>query len=89
MQDVVDGLIRQSVQWVEWVNNNAEIMLKQEYSFQNTKNELFKLTLYETVMHVMNHSTYHRGQLVTMMRTLGIKTIPQTDFMVFIRKKKN
>jgi uncharacterized damage-inducible protein DinB len=89
MQDVVNGLIRQSVHWEEWVNSNSEMMLKQEYVFQNSKNELFKQAIYETVMHVMNHSTYHRGQLVTMMRTLGIKTIPQTDFMVFIQKKKN
>jgi uncharacterized damage-inducible protein DinB len=89
MQDVVNGLIRQSVHWEEWVNSNSEMMLKQEYAFQNSKKEVFKQAIYETVMHVMNHSTYHRGQLVTMMRTLGIKTIPQTDFMVFIQKKKN
>ena len=89
MENVVQGLIHQSEQWVEWVNNNSEMILKQEYSFQNSKNELFKQAIFETVMHVMNHSTYHRGQLVTMMRTLGIKTIPQTDFMVFMQKKKN
>lgn len=87
MEHVVQGLIHQSAQWVEWVNNSSEMMLKQEYSFRNSKNELFKQAIYETVMHVMNHSTYHRGQLVTMMRTLGVKTIPQTDFMVFLRKK--
>lgn len=86
MKDVVDGLIGQSAQWVEWVNSSSEMMLKQEYSFQNSKNELFKQAICETVMHIINHSTYHRGQLVTMMRTLGIKTIPQTDFMVFVRK---
>ena len=87
IQDVVQGLLKQSAQWVEWVNNSSEMMLKQEYSFQNSKNELYKQAIYETVLHVMNHSTYHRGQLVTMMRTLGVKTIPQTDFMVFLRKK--
>jgi len=89
MEHVAQGLIYQSAQWVEWVNNSSEMMLKQEYSFQNSKNELFKQPVYETVLHVNNHSTYHRGQLVTMMRTLGVKTLPQTDFMAFLRKKKN
>jgi uncharacterized damage-inducible protein DinB len=87
MQDIVQGLLLQSAQWEEWVNNSSEMMLKQEYSFQNSKNEQFKQAIYETVLHVINHSTYHRGQLVTMMRSLGVKTIPQTDFMVFLRKK--
>jgi uncharacterized damage-inducible protein DinB len=89
MQDVVNGLILQSALWEEWVKNASEMMLKHVYAFQNSKKELFKQPVYETVMHVINHSTYHRGQLVTMMRTLGVKTIPQTDFSVFARKKKN
>lgn len=89
MQDVVKGLLQQSALWEEWVKNTSEMMLKHVYAFQNSKKELFKQPVYETVMHVINHSTYHRGQLVTMMRTLGVKTIPQTDFSVFARKKKN
>jgi uncharacterized damage-inducible protein DinB len=89
MQDVVNGLILQSALWEQWVKNASEMMLKHVYAFQNSKKELFKQPVYETVMHVINHSTYHRGQLVTMMRTLGVKTIPQTDFSVFARKKKN
>jgi uncharacterized damage-inducible protein DinB len=89
MQDVVQGLLQQSSQWEEWVKNASDIILMNVYEYQNSKKELFSQAAYETVMHVMNHSTYHRGQLVTMMRTLGVKTIPQTDFMVFLRKKKN
>ncbi len=89
MEDVVNGLLTQSALWEEWVKNTSEMMLVHVYAFQNSKKDLFKQPVYETVMHVINHSTYHRGQLVTMMRTLGVKTIPQTDFSVFARKKKN
>ena len=32
--------------------------------------------------HVVNHSTYHRGQLTTMLRQLGKVPVP-TDFLVF------
>jgi len=35
---------------------------------------------------VFNHSTYHRGQLVTMMRQLGETNVPVTDFIAFARK---
>jgi uncharacterized damage-inducible protein DinB len=31
-------------------------------------------------MHCMNHSTYHRGQIVTMGRNLGFTDAPMTDY---------
>jgi uncharacterized damage-inducible protein DinB len=88
MPDVVNGLLLQSALWEEWVKDCSEMLLKHVYAFQHSKKDLYKQPVYETVMHVINHSTYHRGQLVTMMRTLGVQTIPQTDFSVFARKKK-
>jgi uncharacterized damage-inducible protein DinB len=36
-------------------------------------------------MHVFNHGTYHRGQLVTMLRQVGVTEIPQTDYIAFVR----
>jgi uncharacterized damage-inducible protein DinB len=36
-------------------------------------------------MHIFNHNTYHNGQLVTMLRALGVVTIPATDFIVWTR----
>ena len=46
------------------------------------------MPVYQVLHHVFNHSTYHRGQLVTMLRQLGLKEIPGTDFVVFVRKGK-
>jgi uncharacterized damage-inducible protein DinB len=39
----------------------------------------------DVFLHVLNHGTYHRGQLVNMLRQLGIEKIPQTDFIVWSR----
>ncbi|MBL0316954.1 MAG: hypothetical protein IPP69_14785 [Flavobacteriales bacterium] len=39
---------------------------------------------YEYILHVVNHSTFHRGQIITMLRSLGIeKNIPATDYNMF------
>ena len=46
-----------------------------------------KTPVYHVLHHVFNHSTYHRGQLVTMLRQLDAKDIPATDFIAFVRKK--
>lgn len=35
---------------------------------------------FEYIMQVMNHSTYHRGQIITMSHQLGLKDAPMTDY---------
>lgn len=40
---------------------------------------------YEYILHVINHNSYHRGQIVTMSRCLGVvDNIPVTDYDVFL-----
>ncbi len=37
--------------------------------------------------HVLNHSNFHRGQIITMARGLGIeKGIPRTDYLIFSKE---
>ena len=48
-----------------------------------------KYSVMELIHQCMNHSTYHRGQIVTMARTLGIEDeIPSTDFFIFKMNKQ-
>ncbi|PSK87416.1 DinB family protein [Taibaiella chishuiensis] len=35
---------------------------------------------FEYIMQIMNHSTYHRGQIVTIGRNLGFTDAPMTDY---------
>lgn len=46
-----------------------------------------KKPVWEVLTHISNHSSYHRGQLVTMMRQAGAKEIPGMDFVLFQRRK--
>jgi uncharacterized damage-inducible protein DinB len=39
----------------------------------------------ELMRHVVNHSTYHRGQVVTMLRQLKAADPPHTDLIVYYR----
>ena len=87
LTDVSGGLLSQSMQWEEWVKAATEMAL-QHVVLYNLRKEQFKKPVFETVLHVFNHSTYHRGQLVTMLRQLGVTDIPQTDFVVYCRNKK-
>ena len=85
--DAIDSLLLQNKQWTEWINNAQEHHLDHVFQYRNFKGEQFKQPLFQMLLHVFNHGTYHRGQIVTMLRQLEIEKIPPTDFIVWSRKK--
>ena len=44
--------------------------------------QTWRYPLWRQMYHVVNHSSYHRGQLTTMLRQLAARPIPM-DFLVF------
>jgi uncharacterized damage-inducible protein DinB len=87
MKDVANGLMQQNQQWEEWVRTATEPMLDHVFQYYNQQKESFKQPIFQMLLHVFNHGTYHRGQLVNMLRQIGIEKIPQTDFIVWSRRK--
>ncbi|HEX6848114.1 MAG TPA: DinB family protein, partial [Chitinophagaceae bacterium] len=87
MQELANELLQQNSQWQQWVNNATEPMLEHVFQYYTQKREMYKQPVCQMILHVFNHGTYHRGQLVNMLRQLGIEKIPQTDFIVWSRKK--
>jgi len=87
IKEVAAGLQGQERLWSEWVAGAQEHMFQHEFFYQNSRKERFKQPVYQILLHLANHNTYHRGQLVNMLRQLGVEKIPQTDFVVWSRKK--
>jgi uncharacterized damage-inducible protein DinB len=50
--------------------------------YVNLQGQTWQYPLWRQMYHVVNHSTYHRGQLATMLRQLGARPLP-TDVLVF------
>jgi len=85
-KDACNGLIHQSMQWEPFISDVMdEAALNSKLIYKNAKGQEFFQPVSEVLMHVFNHGTYHRGQLVTMMRLLGETNIPATDFIAFTR----
>jgi uncharacterized damage-inducible protein DinB len=76
-----------SADWVHLIENEnlTDMDLLMTIKYSNSKGQQFNQPLYEIIMHLCNHGTYHRGQLVTMLHQLNIHTIPATDLIVFKR----
>ncbi|MGI8951076.1 MAG: DinB family protein [Chitinophagaceae bacterium] len=87
MNQIAEGLINQSKKWQTWVSEASETQLQHVFAYFNSKKEYFKQPQWQMLLHLFNHQTYHRGQIVTMLRQLNVEKIPPTDFIVFSRKK--
>ncbi len=47
-----------------------------------------KNEVWECIQHAVNHSSFHRGQLVNYLRMLGKTKIPSTDFIAYCREQR-
>ena len=60
--------------------------LHSPFGYQDTKGNRWSEPLYQQIQHLLFHSMYHRGQVVTLLRQLG-QTPPQTDLIVYYRSR--
>ena len=86
-KELGNNLLNQDKLWNEWISNAQEHMFQHVFQYQNSKREQFKQPVFQMLLHLFNHGTYHRGQLVTILRQLGLEKIPNTDFIAWSRKK--
>ncbi len=68
--------------FIEQMNEND---FAKTFSFKRLNGEENTLQYAHTFTHVINHSTYHRGQLVTMLRQVDFTGVSSTDAMNFYR----
>jgi uncharacterized damage-inducible protein DinB len=59
----------------------GEPALKQPLAYTNMQGERWTYPLWQTLLHVVNHQTYHRGQITTLLRQLGAAA-PEIDYLV-------
>jgi uncharacterized damage-inducible protein DinB len=81
----IDEFINTSKSFDEFVRLEDEDFLKASTTYKNSKGHEFTNTNAGIITHCMNHGSFHRGQLVTMFRVLGLSPIPNTDMIGFLR----
>ncbi len=60
--------------------------LLETFSMKTTKGDSFAHSYGEAMFHLVNHSSYHRGQVASLMRQSG-GVPPATDFIAFAREQ--
>lgn len=58
-----------------------------DITYSNLQGEPVTLPLWQLMLHMVNHSSYHRGQVTTMLRQVGAKPV-STDLVGFYRAQR-
>jgi uncharacterized damage-inducible protein DinB len=67
----------------DYLDGLSDESLPNLISYLNLAGQRWEYWLDHILQHVVNHSTYHRGQVTGMLRQLGIGSVPTTDFLAF------
>lgn len=77
------NVIERRAQFVDGLN---EATLEAEVHYKLLSGDPSSMRLVNQMHHVANHATLHRGQVVGMIRQLGIDP-PSTDLLVYLRRE--
>jgi len=69
-----------------FVRSRSAADLETLHIYQTTSGKRFSNPFSQSLIHLVNHGTYHRGQVAAMLRQVGA-TPPATDLIVFYRDK--
>jgi uncharacterized damage-inducible protein DinB len=71
---------------LSYVNGLSAADLERSFDYRDTKGNPHSNLLWQTLQHLANHGTYHRGQVTTLLRQLGAKAV-STDLIGFYRER--
>jgi len=69
-----------------FVAEQTEESLAKPVQYKNLKGEPMSFLLGQLMLHAVNHSTYHRGQVTTLIRQLGAQPM-SSDLVVYYAEK--
>jgi uncharacterized damage-inducible protein DinB len=70
----------------KFLANLTDATLAATITIKPTMGGAYVHTYQETMQHAVDHSSYHRGQIVTLLRQLGVKP-PSTGLILFYRER--
>jgi len=78
--------IRQSEDFASFIGSRPDPFFDDMCYYRNLNGDELHTRNADIVMHCMNHSTYHRGQIITYLRQAGYTTMPHTDYIFYLRE---
>lgn len=87
LEEALQELNAQSGEFVRFLEETEENSLEKEVVFHALDGTRYSQKAIEIIQHVVNHGTYHRGQIITMLRTAGFEAVGSTDLIRYYRSR--
>lgn len=84
-QELLEVWKQTSRQLCDWIAGFDGEQLKTPFTYRRFNGQEHTSLYYQVIAHVVNHATYHRGQLVTLLRQVGFTAVQSTDLIGFYR----
>ena len=84
LEEAIAGIQLNSVEFVSHIELLKESEYQRQVEFKSMDGTSYLNSVEEIITHVINHSTYHRGQLITLLRTVGFTAVVSTDFIRYL-----
>ncbi len=86
-EDLFTNVLTTSNALIEFIESRPAPFFRDRLAFKTiSPPREYKETVTDMAHHCLNHSTFHRGQLVVMCRQLNISPIPSTDYILYVRQ---
>ncbi len=69
----------------KWLGMMSDKKLNEIFEMKTLKGDVYRHVYWQAFQHVVNHSSYHRGQIITMLRQIDAKPV-STDLIQFYRE---
>jgi uncharacterized damage-inducible protein DinB len=70
----------------QYIQDLPEENFTEKFAFSTRDGTPFFMERYKALVHVFNHSTFHRGQLITLLRQVGFTGVSTTDLINYYRQ---
>jgi uncharacterized damage-inducible protein DinB len=88
LEDVLEKLVEHAALFEEYLQSLTEEELQEEcYCKVMFVGEICR-PRFEIIQHCLNHSTYHRGQVITIGHQVGLRDAPMTDYLFYVLRVK-
>lgn len=84
-KELIEGYKKSSTDVRSFCSARQPAELAARFKYKTTKGEPFEDTIEDMLYHIVNHGSYHRGQVVTMLHEAGVSQILSMDIVIYLR----
>ena len=85
--EMLRGFINSSTELLQFIKGKDASFIDHKIVYKNLKGDTFDSSIEEILFHVVNHGTYHRGQIITLLRESGVTQLVTSDMINWFRER--